>query len=152
MYKAAVRAVLRHAIERLNAGDPGFVLRLAHPDAELVFPGDNSWATMFRPAEQGAEPHVTHRGRAECEAFARQFAAEGLQYRIEDMLVNGPPWNTRVAIRAVDALPADHVENYTNRLVSFLEIRWGRLRRWEVYEDTERTAAWDRQRAARDLR
>jgi hypothetical protein len=27
--------------------------------------------------------------------------------------------------------------------VLFLEIRWGRLIRWEDYEDTERITAWD---------
>jgi hypothetical protein len=35
-----------------------------------------------------------------------------------------------------------------DRVVAFLELRWGRLVRWEDYEDTERVAAWDRQRAA----
>lgn len=146
MYKTAVRALIRHGIARLNEGDPSFLLSLAHDDAALIFPGDNSWSTMFRPVDRIADPHVTHRGRAECEAFAQRFVAEGLQYRIEDILVNGPPWNTRVAIRAVDSLPEGHPDRYTNRLVSFLEIRWGKTRRWEVYEDTERTAAWDQRR------
>ena len=49
MYKATVRALIRHGVRRLNAGDPSFLLRLAGPDAELAFPGDNSWAAMFRP-------------------------------------------------------------------------------------------------------
>jgi hypothetical protein len=31
---------------------------------------------------------------------------------------------------------------------AFLEIRWGRLVRWEDYEDTQRVADWDNQRSA----
>ena len=48
MYKAAVRALVRHGIRRLNDGDPKFLLRLCGPNPELAFPGDNSWASMFR--------------------------------------------------------------------------------------------------------
>ncbi len=34
-------------------------------------------------------------------------------------------------------------DNYSNRAVLFLEIRWGRLVCWEDYEDTQRIATWD---------
>ena len=149
MYKTATRALLRLAIRRLNAGDPGLVLRLASPDAELAFPGDNSWATMFRPAVKGRRRHVTHQGIEECRAFAQRFVDEGIQFEIEDILVNGPPWNTRVALRVNDFSPGPtpgQPDGYNNRAVAFLTIRWGRLIAWEDYEDTERVAAWDRAR------
>ena len=158
MYKAAVRALVRHGIGRLNDGDPEFLLRLATPDAEIAFPGDNSWAAMFRPVEKSRSRHATHRGVDECRAFASRFVSEGLHLGIEDILVNGGPWRIRVAVRAqvfsvgdgddrtgVDADVAD--DAYHNRVVAFLELRWGRLHRWEDYEDTERVAAWDQHRA-----
>ncbi len=146
MYHFAVRRLLRHAIRRLNDGDASLVLRLAAPDAELVFPGDNSWATMFGPTQRGRHGHVTHRGIDQLTAFADRFVGEGLRFEIEDVLVAGPPWNTRVALRAHDFLqdPVTGTDVYCNRVVAFLEIRWGRLTRWEDYEDTERVAAWDR--------
>ena len=57
-------------------------------------------------------------------------------------------WRTRVAIRLHDHAPSpDGSDAYTNRAVAFLELRWGRLRVWEDYEDTERTADWDALRA-----
>ncbi len=145
MYHFAVRRLLRHAIDRLNDGDASLVLRMAAPDAELVFPGDNSWATMFGPIERGRQAHVTHRGIEQLTAFADRFVDEGLHFEIEDILVAGPPWNTRVAVRAHDyGIDADTGrDRYNNRFVAFLEIRWGRLVRWEDYEDTERVAAWD---------
>ena len=145
MYKATVRALVRRGIGRLNAGDPELLLRLAAPEAELVFPGDNSWSRMHRPVRTGRAPHVTHRGIAECRSFAERFVAEGLQFAIEDILVNGPPWRTRVAVRAHDFIPGPDGDRYNNRAVAFLELRWGRLVRWEDYEDTERVAEFDRQ-------
>lgn len=149
MYKATIRFLIRKGLRELNAGDPSFLLRLAAPDAEICFPGDNSWAAMYRPIEKGRAAHATHRGIAECRGFAERFAAEGLQLIAEEILVNGPPWRIHVAVRAHDfqRLPGAPADTYANRLVAFLEIRWGRLVRWEDYEDTERLAAWDRDRA-----
>ena len=152
MYKAAVRALVRHGISRLNGGDPSFLLRLAAVDAEIAFPGDNSWAAMHRPVEKGRHRHATHRGLEECRSFADRFVSEGSQIVIEDILVNGPPWNTRVAVRAHDYIPGDGAELYSNRGVAFMEIRWARLRRLEDYEDTERLSAWDDARVAASSR
>ncbi len=146
MYKAAVRTLVRHGIDRLNAGDPEFLLRLAAPDIELMFAGDNSWSSMHRPVEKGRTAFVTHRGVDEARSFAERFVRERIHFEIEDILVNGPPWNTRVAIRAHDYIAGpDGTDEYANRFVDFLEIRWGRINRFEVYEDTERVAVWDEQ-------
>src|SRR6185503_18588745 len=102
MYKASIRALLRHSINKLNGGDYSLMLKMAGPDFELAFPGENSWATMFRPVQPGRQRHVTHRGLDEAAAFADRFVAEGIQFQIEDILVNGPPWNTRIALRVHD--------------------------------------------------
>lgn len=147
MYKAGVRAFIRHAIGKLNAGDASLLLTLAHEDAFIAFPGDNSWSTMFRPVDKGRAQHPTHRGVAECRAFAEDFTNHGIQFDIEDILVNGPPWNTRVGLRVMSFKPGpDGVDEYNNRALALLEIRWGKLVAWEDYEDTERVAAWDRSR------
>ncbi|MEM7095697.1 MAG: nuclear transport factor 2 family protein [Actinomycetota bacterium] len=149
MYKAAIRAFMRYSVRRLNNGDPSLILRLAHPDATLAFPGENSWATMFRPVEKGRQAHSTHRGLQECEAFAERFVAEGLRFDIEDILVNGGPWRTRIALRVVSFIPGaseDGPDEYNNRAIAVLETRWGRLVSWEDYEDCERVADWDRRR------
>lgn len=149
MYKASIRALLRHSIKKLNGGDYLLMLTMADPDFELAFPGENSWATMFRPPQRGRQRHVTHRGLDEAAAFADRVVGEGIQFQIEDILVNGPPWNTRIALRVHDFIPGDDeaADVYNNRAVLFLELRWGRLLRWEDYEDTERVAAWERNRA-----
>lgn len=149
MYKATVRALMRHSVKKLNGGDATMFLKLAHPDATIAFPGNNSWARMFGQPASGRERHVTHDGLAECTAFAERFVTEGVQFQVEDILVNGPPWNTRIALRVVSSVagPIGEPDVYTNRAIALLEIRWGRLIAWEDYEDTERVAAWDRARA-----
>jgi ketosteroid isomerase-like protein len=147
VYKRTVRALVRRGIDKLNQGDPDFLLGRAAPDATLTFPGDNSWAGMFRPVEKGRTAHPTHRGIDECRAFAERFIAAGLHLEVEDILVNGPPWNLRVAVRAHDFVrSAEGADEYDNRAVAWMEMRWGRIVRWEDYEDTERVAAWDERR------
>lgn len=145
MYKAMTRALMRHSVRRLNQGDYSLMLKMAHSDFELAFPGENSWATMIRPSATGRERHVTHRGVDEATRFAERFVARGVQFVIEDILVNGPPWNTRIAVRAHSFVPGPDGEpdEYNNRAILLLEVVWGRLVRWEDYEDTERVAAWD---------
>ena len=95
--------------------------------------------------------HVTHRGIEEATGFADRFVAENVKFEVEDILVNGPPWNTRIAVRVASFVPgpAGQPDEYNNRAVLWLEIAWGRLVRWEDYEDTERVAAWDQRRAVR---
>lgn len=145
VYKTSVRALMRYSVKRLNVGDYSLMLKMASPDFALAFPGENSWATMFRPQQLGRRRHVTHRGINEAKAFAERFVAEGIQFVIEDILVNGPPWNTRVAVRAHSFIPneAGGEDRYSNRAVLFLEVKWGRLVAWEDYEDTQRVTAWD---------
>jgi ketosteroid isomerase-like protein len=144
VYKTIVKMMVRRNVARLNAGDASALLKMASPDAELRFPGDNSWARMFRPVVKSRQAHATHRGIDECRAFADRFAAEHVQFTLEDIIVSGGPWNTGVVMRLVSFIAGgDGVDRYNNRAVAILELRWGKLVTWEDYEDTERTAAWD---------
>lgn len=143
MYKTMVRMMVRRNVARLNAGDASPMLKTASRDIVLRFPGDNSWARMFRPVIKGREPHATHRGIDECRAFADRFADQGVQFELEDILVNGGPWNTRVAMRLRSSVVGEGSDRYNNRAMAVLELRWGKLVVWEDYEDTERVAAWD---------
>lgn len=146
MYKAAIRALLRRQIAQLNNGNYEPLRKMAAPDAELTFPGDNSWARQFRAPQTGRTAHSTHRGVAELEAFAQRFVDNRLRIDVEDILVNGPPWNTRICVRATDvATDETGAEVYNNRIVLFIESRWGKIHRWEDYLDTERVSAWDRE-------
>ena len=94
MYKAAVRWLIRRNIGLLNDGKYQPTLAMFAPDATLAFPGDNSWARMYREPEKSQEQFVTHRGLAEIEAFLQRFVDQGITMHVDAILVNGPPWNT----------------------------------------------------------
>jgi ketosteroid isomerase-like protein len=123
MYKAAVRWMIRRNIASINAGDYRPALAMFSDDIEFSFPGDNSWADEFRPVQRGREVHVTHRGKAEVERFLQRYVAAGLQMEVEDILVNGPPWNLRAAVRVYDFSPGESGDRYNNRAVLFVTAR-----------------------------
>jgi hypothetical protein len=113
--------------------------------AELTFPGNNSWARQYRLPHSARHAVPTHHGRGEIETFLRTYVANHIQMEIEDILVNGPPWNTRVAIRVHDWIEGtDGRDIYANRAVLMVRTSWGKIRSQEDYEDTERSAALDR--------
>ena len=131
MYKWAVRRQIRRNIEALNRGDPAPLLQGYGEDAVLLFPGASSW---------GGE----HRGKLAIERFLRRFVAAGLSGQAEDILVNGPPWRTRIAVVFTDrASDADGNEVYANRAVLYAVARWGRITRQEDFEDTQKVATFD---------
>jgi ketosteroid isomerase-like protein len=149
MYKAAVRAMIRRNIRLLNEGRYEPALAMFASDATLTFPGDNSWSRMFRGPQTGRESSPTHRGKSEIEAFLRRYVSLGIQMEVEDILVNGPPWNTRAALIVHDwANDADGNEIYANRAVLVVRSRWAKIVAQEDYEDTEHAAALDAHLAA----
>lgn len=144
MYKATVRWMIRRNIRQLNNGNYRPALAMYRDDARLAFPGNKSWATQHRPTEKGRAPFATHRGRNEIEAFLQRSVDEGLQMAVEDIVVNGPPWNTRVAVRVHDWSVDDNgSDRYNNRAVLWVNSVWGKIRTHEDYEDTGRAAAFD---------
>ena len=149
MYKAAVRHMIRRNIRLLNDGDYQPALRMFADDAELAFPGVSSWSTQFREPELGRAAFATHRGRDEIEAFLQRYVDAGMQMEIDDILVNGPPWNTRAAARVHHWVPGPGGNDlYNNRAVLAVRTSWGKIRRQEDYEDTERVTAFDQQQAS----
>jgi ketosteroid isomerase-like protein len=144
MYKATARWLIRRNIARLNQGDLRPTLAMFAPDAVLSFPGVSSWSRQFREPTSGLEPSASHQGRDEIEAFLARYVAAGIQMQVDDILVNGPPWNMRAAARVRDWIPLpDGTHLYENRAVLFVRVVWGRIRTQEDYEDTQRAAAID---------
>jgi uncharacterized protein (TIGR02246 family) len=131
-YTGATRALLRRNVKALMAGDPAPLLALYHPDAVLTFPGEHSWGR-------------TYRGRDEIAAFLRRFLDAGLRGELGTILVDGPPWATRIAVEFDDHAhdPRTGERIYENRAVLVLRTRWGRVVAEEVYEDTQKVAAFD---------
>jgi ketosteroid isomerase-like protein len=131
-YAAAYRRLLRSTAERLMSGDVDAFLRFYADDATLTFPGENSWGPVYR-------------GKDEIRGFLERFLRVGLRGELLDIAVSGPPWDTTVFVRFDDRASApDGTVVYENRAVILLKGRWGKVVSEEVFEDTERVAAFDR--------
>jgi ketosteroid isomerase-like protein len=118
-------------MERIRAGDYRPTLRMDAKDVRFRFPGDSSWS---------GEIH----GKDELERWLQRFVDVGLQIYADEVVVKGWPWKMTVCIRGTDHLDASSGERvYENRYVIWGHIRWGLLKDYEVYEDTQKSKALD---------
>lgn len=114
-----------------SAGDLRMTLRMDAEDVRFRFPGDSSWGGEFN-------------GKAELEPWLRRFADIGLQISPDEVVLKGFPWNQTICIRGRDHLDSPEGERvYENRYVIWGRLRWGLLREYEVYEDTQKSKALD---------
>jgi ketosteroid isomerase-like protein len=131
MYKTAVRWMIRRNVRALAAGNPGPLIAGYAKDAVLVFPGPSSWGG-------------TYEGRDAIAGFLRRFVGDGIVGEVEDILVNGPPWRTRVCvIMTARATAPDGTLRYDNHAALYALARWGRIVHQEDFEDTHKSAAFD---------
>jgi ketosteroid isomerase-like protein len=123
--------ILGVVFARSRAGDLRLALALDADDVELTFPGDSSWSGVFR-------------GKQQLRPWLERFARVGIQLYADEVVAVGPPWNTTVCIRGHDILRGPDGELvYDNRAVLWCTLKWGRLKRYEVYEDTQKAKALD---------
>ncbi|MFZ0042855.1 MAG: hypothetical protein WAK93_16205 [Solirubrobacteraceae bacterium] len=124
--------VISYVMGRTRAGDIRPTLLLDAPDVQLTFPGQNSWSGVFR-------------GKSEVQRWLSRLAALGLQTHPDEVVVKGFPWNNTVCVRGHDSLHGDDGELvYENRFVIWGRMSWGRLKEYEVYEDTHKANELDR--------
>lgn len=123
--------VIGYVMSRTRAGDVRATLVLDAPDVTLRFPGDNSWSGVFQ-------------GKVEVERWLRRLARAGLQTFPDEVVATGFPWNTTICVRGHDYLHSPRGETvYENRFVIWGRMAWGRLKEYEVYEDTIKPRALD---------
>lgn len=118
-------------MKRLNAGDPAPTLRLEGEHVTFHFPGDSTWSGTFH-------------GKHEVRQWLERFAQVGIQIFPDEVVVKGFPWKQTVCVRGHDHLDSAAGERiYENRYVIWGRMKWGKLREYEVYEDTQKAKALD---------
>jgi ketosteroid isomerase-like protein len=118
-------------MESMRAGDPGPTLAMDADDIKFTFPGDSSFAP-------GAS------NKRELEQWLNRFASLGLQIYPDQVVLKGFPWHQTICVRGYIHL--DDPEDgrvYDNRYVIWGRIAWGKVREYEVYEDTEKSRKLD---------
>ena len=84
---------------------------------------------------------------------SKRFVDVGLQIYPDEVVLKGFPWNQTVCVRGHDFLRSPEGELvYENRYVIWGRVSWGRLRDYEVYEDTQTTHELDQYLARRAAR
>ena len=125
------KKILEFVLARLRSGNVGPALALDAEDVHMTFPGDNSWSGVYR-------------GKAELRPWLERFARVGLQIYPDEVVATGPPWNTTVCVRGHDYLKsADNEIVYEDRYVIWGRLKWGRMKEYETYEDTQKAKALD---------
>lgn len=123
--------LISFVMARMRQGDIRPTLLLDHPQVQLTFPGQNSWSGVFR-------------SRAEVERWLRRLVSVGIKTYPDEVVVTGWPWKSTVCVRGHDHLDApDGRRVYENRFVIWGRLSWGRLREYEVYEDTHQANQLD---------
>jgi ketosteroid isomerase-like protein len=112
-------------MKAMRAGDPGPTLAMDADDVRFTFPGDSSFKQELR-------------------AWLERFAALGLQIYPDEVVLKGFPWHQTICVRGhIHLDDADDGRVYDNRYVIWGHIAWGKLREYEVYEDTVASKSLD---------
>ena len=126
VYSMIVRNRVRSTFDKINSGDyQAMVDGLANP-FEYLFHGD----------------HALGGRRVSKEAMNRWWERTlrllpGATFDIRDVLVNGGPWNTRVAVRSLVSGPLPNGEKYENTVFQFMTLKWGKVVSVETVEDLQ---------------
>lgn len=124
--------LLNWVLARLRAGDIRPLMLLDGDEVELTFPGQNSFAGV-------------HKGKEAHRRWLERLVKVGVQNHADQVVAVGPPWRMTVCMRGHDFAHSPEGELvYENRYVLWGRLRWGKLQDYEVYEDTEQTAKFDR--------
>jgi ketosteroid isomerase-like protein len=126
MYRWLVARAVPRVLVPIARGRTWLARLVFAPDAEFVFPGQPSYAAHCR-------------SRRDIEAWLRDSAALRPNYEVLDIVVGGPPWNTRIAIRFRDAIAPD----YTNEGMHRMRMRCGRIVHERAFLDTQLIDAWE---------
>lgn len=127
MYHAIVERKLRTVFAAISRGD--------------AWPMMDSLAGRFVYRFEGDSPIGGVRSSRESmqlwwERMYRLFP--GLSFEVRDVVVAGPPWNTRIHTHLDFLMPLPGGATYRNVVMQVMRMRWGRVTEIHTLEDTQR--------------
>lgn len=131
MFSWLAKQMIGRNMRAVREGDLGPTLAMDADDIRFTFPGESSFAP-------GAS------NKRELTEWLERFVSIGLQIYPDEVILKGFPWRQTVCVRGHIHLddPQDG-RVYDNRYVLWGRIAWGKLREYEVYEDTEKSRQLD---------
>lgn len=126
MYHAIVRRITRSTWKKMDQGDLDAPWRLAAPDLEFIFGGTTSLSGRWVGRDEFRNWLIDFRSRF-----------DELNFTLEEIAVHGWPWNTTVATRVSISGRWAGGASYENEACQWATLRWGRMTRDRVLEDTK---------------
>jgi SnoaL-like domain len=130
MYARLIERHTRRVYAHFNARNAEPAINRFAEDAHLIFRGRSSLA---------ADIH----GKSEIAVWLRNLMKLGLRWEIHDVVIQGPPSNTRLVtwytVRADQ--PSWHAP-LAYKGVQYARLVWGRVRLDDILPDTEATATY----------
>jgi hypothetical protein len=104
--------------------------------------GDSPADALLARRQDDRPQHAAN--KRELAAWLERFTALGLQIHADEVVLQGFPWKQTICVRGqIDKDDPAEGRVYDNRYVIRGQIRWGKMREYEVYEDTEASARLD---------
>jgi len=139
MYKTVVKQQVRSMYAAFNGGDYHPLLNAFDREFAYTFVGEGHPLAGTRRSREAMQ--------AQFERILRLFP--GINFAVREVIVNGTPWNTRIAIAIGVSAELQDGSPYENDIVQLLSMRWGRVSRVRTVIDTGRlTDAFHRLAAA----
>jgi hypothetical protein len=130
MYARLVDRHTRRVYAHFNAGNAEPAIKRFAEDAHLIFRGKSSLAADLQ-------------GKPDIAGWLRNLMQLDLRWQIHDVVVQGPPWNTRLVTRYT--VSAGHRPGHDRLVyegVQYARLRWGRVRLDDILPDTEAVASY----------
>lgn len=126
MYQRIVRSKVRTTFERINDGDYMTMVDGLAPSFEYVFHGEH--ALGGRRTTRAAMIRWWERVVA---------LLPGARFDVQDVLVGGGPWRTRIAVRSLVSGELPGGIRYENTVFQLLTLTWGKVTSVETIEDLQ---------------
>jgi hypothetical protein len=130
MYARLIERHTRRVYAHFNAHNAEPAIERFAEDARLIFRGKSTLA---------ADLH----GKREIATWLRNLMHLDLRWEIHDVVVHGPPWNTRLVTRYTARVvqPSGSAE-LAYEGVQYARLRWGRVLLDDILPDTEAVATY----------
>lgn len=126
MYAAIVRSKVRGIFDEINVGNYRPVVDGLADEFSYRFHGEHALGGL-RTKKSSME--------AWWERVLRLLP--GAKFEIQEVLVSGGPWRTRLAVRSTVSGPLPNGDVYNNTVFQFMTLRWGRVTDVETVEDLQ---------------
>jgi ketosteroid isomerase-like protein len=125
-YHAIVQQIVRSTWKKIDQGDLEAPWRLAADDLTFTFGGQTPLSGTWV-------------GRDHLRDWLNDFRAQftTLHFTLEEVAVSGWPWKTTVATRLTVTGTWINGQSYENQAVQWATLRWGKMTRDLVLEDTQ---------------